>query len=129
MLLSAYRVVEFCDERGQLAGQMLADLGADVILVEPPGGSPSRQIGPFADGGDGDPERSLWFWSYNRGKRSVVIDLDTAEGQAQAAELARGADIVLESGRPGWMAERGLGPDDLRALNPTLVYTSISPFG
>lgn len=129
MLLTTYRVLDFSDERGQLAGQMLADMGADVVLVEPPGGSTSRRLGPFTDGHRGDPEHSMWFWSYNRGKRSVVLDLDTADGQAQAVELARGADIVIESADPGWMAERGLGPDHLAAVNPALVYTSISPFG
>ena len=129
MMLSSYRVLDLCDERGQLAGQMLADLGAEVVLVEPPGGSRSRQLGPFVEGHEGDPEHSLWFWSYNRGKRSVVADVDTAEGQAQVRELARGADIVIESDAPGAMAQRGLGPDDLAAENPSLVYTSITPFG
>ena len=128
-MLSSYRVLDLSSDRGQLAGRMLADLGADVVLVEPPGGSPSRQLGPFADGNDGDPERSLWFWSYNNGKRSIVLDLDTADGQASLKELARGADVVIESDDPGAMAARGLGPEDLLAVNPALVYTSISPFG
>jgi crotonobetainyl-CoA:carnitine CoA-transferase CaiB-like acyl-CoA transferase len=108
---------------------MLADLGAEVILVEPPGGSPSRSLGPFTDGHDGDAEHSLWFWSYNHGKRSIVLDLDTAEGQDAVKELARGADVVIESDDPGAMSARGLGADDLLAVNPSLVYTSISPFG
>ena len=108
---------------------MLADLGAEVILVEPPDGSRSRRAGPFVDGRENDPEASLWFWSYNRGKRSVTLDLDTPEGQAAFADLAAGADVVIESSDVGKMASRGLGYDDLAARNPGLVYTSISPFG
>ena len=123
------RVLDLSDHRGQLAGAMLADLGADVILVEPPGGSAARFAGPFVAGRDGDPEASLWFWSYNRGKRSIVLDLDTDEGRDRLAELAAGADVVIESDRPGAMAAKGLGADDLAAVNPALVYTSITPFG
>lgn len=123
------RVLDLSDHRGQLAGAMLADLGADVVLVEPPGGSAARAVGPFVAGRDDDPEASLWFWSYNRGKRSIVLDLDTDEGRDRLAELAAGADVVIESDRPGAMAARGLGADDLTALNPALVYTSITPFG
>ena len=79
-MLSGYRVLDLTDERGQLAGQTLSDLGAEVVLIEPPGGSRSRRIGPFVDGHEGDPENSLWFWSYNRGKRSVVLDLGLHPG-------------------------------------------------
>ena len=72
-----YRVLDLSDERGQLCGRLLADLGADVILVEPPGGSSSRRVGPFA-GDVIDPEGSLFHWAFNRGKRSAVLDLDDA---------------------------------------------------
>jgi len=129
MILSSYRVLDLSDQRGQLSGQMLADLGAEVILVEPPGGSPARAIGPFVEGYEGDPEHSLWFWSYNRGKRSVVIDLESDEGRRRLKALAAGADILIESDKPGVMAARGLGPDDLAAVNPALIYTSITAFG
>ncbi len=128
-MLSGYRVLDLSDQRGQLAGQILADLGAEVILVEPPGGSPARAVGPFVAGHEGDPEHSLWFWAYNRGKRSVVLDLDSAVGRDEVRRLARHADLVIESEAPGVMASFGLGPDDLAALNPALVYTSITPFG
>ena len=123
------RVLDLSDHRGQLAGAMLADLGADVILVEPPGGSRARSVGPFVEGREGDPEASLWFWSYNRGKRSVVLDLDDPAGQAHLRELAAGADVLIESDAPGAMSARGLGPDDLAVVNPALVYTSITTFG
>lgn len=128
-MLSGFRVLDVSDHRGQLAGQILADLGAEVILVEPPGGSRSRRVGPFVAGHEGDPESSLWFWSYNRAKRSVVLDLDDAEDKHRFVELVRSADVVIESDTPGVMAARGLGPGDLAAVNPALVYTSISPFG
>ena len=72
-MLSPYRVLDLTDERGQLCGQILGDLGAEVILLEPPGGSSSRTMAPFA-GNAPDSERSLWFWSYNRGKRSIELD-------------------------------------------------------
>ena len=123
------RVLDLSDHRGQLAGAMLADLGADVILVEPPGGSRARSVGPFVEGREGDPEASLWFWSYNRGKRSIVLDLDDPAGQAHLRELAAGADVLIESDAPGAMSARGLGPDDLAVVNPALVYTSITTFG
>ncbi|MGI9613735.1 MAG: CaiB/BaiF CoA transferase family protein, partial [Acidimicrobiales bacterium] len=128
-MLSSYRVLDLSNDRGQLAGRMLADLGAEVVLVEPPSGSSSRSLGPFTEGHEGDAEHSLWFWSYNQGKRSVVADLETPDGRAAVKELARGADVVIESDDPGAMAARGLGADDLLAENPSLVYTSISAFG
>ena len=91
-----YKVLDLTDERGQLCGQMLAMLGCDVALVEPPGGSTSRHLGPWA-GEEPDPERSLWHWSYNRGKRSVVCDLGTDAGRAALLELVRHADVLVES--------------------------------
>ena len=107
-MLTGLRVLDASDHRGQLAGQILADLGADVILIEPPGGSPSRRIGPFAGGEDraGDPDSSLWFWSYNRGKRSVVLDLDNAEDPTDRdrfLHLVRGADVLIEMTNDGYL--------------------------
>ena len=127
-MLSPYRVLDLTDERGQLCGQILADLGAEVILVEPPDGSTSRRMAPFA-GDTAAAERSLWFWSYNRGKKSVVADIETAEGQARILELAAGADFLVESFAPGQMERLGLGYEALRELNPKLVMVSITPFG
>lgn len=128
-VLSQLRVLDASDHRGQLAGQIFADLGAEVILVEPPGGSPSRRVGPFVAGHEDDPESSLWFWSYNRAKRSVVLDLDDPTDRDRFLDLVRSADVLIESATPGVMATRGLGPADLATVNPALVYTSISPFG
>ncbi|MPY91616.1 MAG: hypothetical protein GEV08_00725, partial [Acidimicrobiia bacterium] len=127
-LLSPYRVLDLTDDRGQLAGHTLAMLGAEVIAIEPPGGQRARHLGPFVDGVR-DPERSLDHWAFNRGKASVVLDLDTDEGRAQLQELAVGADIVLTAGRPGEAEARGYGYEELAARNPALVYVAMTPFG
>ncbi len=127
-LLSPYRVLDLTDDRGHLAGHMLAMLGADVIAIEPPEGQRARRVGPFA-GDVEDPERSLEHWAFNRGKRSVVLDLETEEGRATLRELAAGADVVFEAGWPGDAAARGYGYEDLAAVNPALVYVAMSPFG
>src|SRR3978361_1206035 len=95
-MLECYRVVDLTDERGNLAGFLLAGLGADVVLVEPPGGGSGRRRGPFA--GVGGQERSLTFWGWNRGKRSAVIDLTSERGRVVLEDLCRGADVVIESG-------------------------------
>ena len=83
-MLSPYRVLDLTDEWGLLCGQILADLGADVIAVEPPGGSTARRLGPFA-GGEADPERSLHWWAYARNKRSIALDLQTEAGRFMSA--------------------------------------------
>ena len=93
-MLNAYRVLDLTDERGLICGQMLADLGADVIQVEPPGGSPARRIGPFYQG-DYDPERSLTWWAYTRGKRSVELDIDSNDGRAAFRQLVESADFQI----------------------------------
>ena len=107
-MLSPYRVLDLTNERGLLCGQILADLGADVIAVEPPGGNSARQLGPFADDKPG-PERSLYWWAYARNKRSVTLDITTDEGRDELLQLAKGAHFLIESERPGRMADLGLG--------------------
>jgi benzylsuccinate CoA-transferase BbsE subunit len=119
--LAGVRVLDLADESGALAGKLLAGLGADVVLVEPPGGSPLRRIPPFWRDLP-DAERSLFFWFYATGKRSLVLDLDGAAGREELAALARVADVVVETGPPG-------GTDALRAALPRLVVASITPFG
>ncbi|HVM52676.1 MAG TPA: CoA transferase [Acidimicrobiales bacterium] len=126
--LDGVTVVELASDAAAFAGKLLADLGADVVLVEPPGGHRSRGYGPFA-GDIGDPERSLWFWHYHTSKRGVVLDLDDAGGAAAFARLAAGADVVLEAEPPGRLAGLGLDHGDLRPANPRLVWTSLTPFG
>ena len=127
-MLSPYRVLDLTHERGMLCGQMLADLGADVIAIEPPEGNSARQLGPFA-GDVADPERSLFWWSYARNKRSITLDITTDEGRDQLLHLVEGAHFLIESERPGRMAELGLGYEALAQVNPALVYVSISAFG
>ena len=127
-MLSPYRVIDLSNEMGILCGQMLADLGADVIQVEPPGGSSARQTGPWLDDVPG-PERSLFWWAYARNKRSLVIDFDDPGEIEVLRKLAAGADFWIESEQPGRLAAIGLGYEDLAALNPGLVYVSITPFG
>lgn len=127
-LLSPYRVLDLTRERGLLCGQMLADLGADVIQVEPPGGSPARRLGPYA-GDEPDPERSLFWWAYTRNKRGVTLDLGSREGQEILRRLVSTADFLVESEAPGVLPALGLGFDQLATINPALVYVSITPFG
>ena len=127
-MLSPFRVLDLTDERGHLCGAILAQMGADVIAVEPPEGSSARRLGPFAGDVEGL-ERSLHHWAYNRGKRSVMLDLATADGAARLRDLAAAADILIESAGPGRMDAVGLGYDALAEVNPELVYVSISPFG
>ncbi len=122
-------VVDLTLERGWMCGRMLADLGADVIKVEPPGGDPGRQKGLFADPAHPSVEESLSWWFENRGKSSVVLDLESPADRERLLELVERADVVVESFDPGWLAARGLGVDVLLARNPRLVVTSISPFG
>ena len=129
MLLSPYRVLDLSDERGQLAGQMLAQLGAEVIAIEAPGGSRSRTLAPF-EGDVAGTERSLVHRGYNRGKRSVVLDLTGSEDDRDRLRtLIAGADVLVESSGPGVLGALGFGPDDLAAINPALVSVSISAFG
>lgn len=127
-MLSPYRVLDLTTERGLLCGQILGDLGADVIKVEPPGGSPARRLGPFYQNYP-HPDRSLYWWAYNRNKRSITLDLDTHDGQAILRRLVAGAHFLIESDTPGALAERGLSYADVAAVNPALVYVSISPLG
>src|SRR5262249_37368286 len=128
LVLSAYRVLDLTTERGLLCGQILGDLGADVIKVEPPGGSPARKLAPFYHD-QPHPNHSLFWWAYNRNKRSITLDIASPEGKALLQQLAAKAHFLIESDNPGAMAQLGLGYKDLAANNPGLVYVSISAFG
>lgn len=127
-MLSPYRVLDLTTERGLLCGQLLGELGASVIAVEPPGGCAARRLGPFVDDRP-DPDHSLLWWAYSRNKRSVTLDITQATGRELLLQLVRDADFLLESFDPGWLAQYGLGPDDLARVNPRLIYVSITPFG
>ncbi|MCP5031637.1 MAG: CoA transferase [Actinomycetia bacterium] len=128
-MLANYRILDLCDERGVFAGALLAQLGAEVVLVEPPEGSPTRHCQPFV-GDEAGVERSLHHLGFNRGKRSVVIDWSTPEGWAEFDELLASADAVLMSGRALDHRRRGLpGPSELVARYPQLVVANVSGFG
>jgi crotonobetainyl-CoA:carnitine CoA-transferase CaiB-like acyl-CoA transferase len=127
-MLAGCRVLDLTTERGLMCGQILGDLGADVIKIEPPGGSSVRSLAPFFADQPG-PERSVYWWAYNRNKRGITLALETDAGRDLMRQLARQADFVIESDDPGAMARRGLGYHDLDAVNPALVYVSITPFG
>lgn len=126
--LAGLRILELADEKGEFCGKLLADLGADVIKIEPPGGSATRHIGPFLDD-QPHPERSLAFWYYNTSKRGITLDVQTTDGQRIFRRLAADADVVLETFRPGFLATLGLDYEALSADNPALIFCSLTPFG
>jgi crotonobetainyl-CoA:carnitine CoA-transferase CaiB-like acyl-CoA transferase len=127
-MLSPYRVLDLTDERGLLCGKILADLGADVLQIEPPGGSSARRVAPFYSD-EPHPDHSLCWWAYGANKRSITLDVACADGRALFERLAATAHFVLESGRPGELAARGLGYERLAEINPELIVVSITPFG
>lgn len=126
-MLAGVRVVEFADELGEYCGLLLAGLGADVIKVEPPAGSATRKIGPYA-GELPDPEKSLFFWAYNRGKQSAVLDMESPAGREAALSLIGAADVVLDTTRGRLIADLKL-EQPLDALFPALIVARITPFG
>ena len=126
--LADVRVLDLADEKGAYCTKLLADLGADVIKVEPPGGDPTRRFGPFYQERS-DPEASLFFWYHNTNKRSLVLDLEQAGDRSRLLDLAAEADILVESLPVGYLAQRGLDYATLKARNPRLIQTSIAPFG
>jgi crotonobetainyl-CoA:carnitine CoA-transferase CaiB-like acyl-CoA transferase len=122
-LLDGVRVLDLTDGKGELCGRFLADLGADVVLVEPPGGAASRRANPVHRG------TSLYFATHNANKRGIVLDLQSPAGQGELLTLVESADILIESGRPGELAALGLGVAALQERNPALVVVSITDFG
>ena len=126
-------VVELAHEHVAFAGKLLADAGAEVVVVEPPGGAPQRSHGPFADGEPG-PERSLAWWAENTSKRSVVCDWagigpDAVADRERLRGLIGRADVLLEATEPGALAAYGLSHDELAAANPQLIHAAVTPFG
>ena len=127
-MLSPYRVLDLTDDRGEIAGMVLGDLGADVIRVEPPGGTRARRRGPLlADAAEA--ERSLQFFAFNRNKRSLVLDLGDAGDLEQFRKLVAGADFVLDSSPDGELERHGITFETLRELQPKIVHVRISAFG
>ena len=127
--LAGLKVVELARVlAGPLAGQTLADLGAEVIKIESPQGDDTRQWGPPFISHDGE-DTAAYFHCCNRGKKSVVIDFRTPEGQAQVRKLVADADILIENFKVGGLAKYGLDYASLAPLNPRLIYCSITGFG
>ncbi len=130
--LKGIRVIELARVlAGPWAGQLLADLGADVIKIEnPDGGDDTRKWGPpFVTGADGENLSAAYYHATNRGKRSVAIDLKTETGQEAVRRLASSADILIENFKVGGLAKYGLDYETLKVVNPRLVYCSITGFG
>jgi benzylsuccinate CoA-transferase BbsE subunit len=128
-VLAGLRVVELAgDPAGEMLGKLLAQMGADVTKVEPPEGSPTRAIGPFA-GQNADGDHSLTFWYYNTSKRSAVLDDRTDDGRRQLLELLATADVCITTLSPPEARARRLEASELASSSPRLIVVSITPFG
>lgn len=127
-LLDDIRVLDLAGMMGIYCTKQLADLGADVIRLEPPGGDPLRKIGPFYKD-EVNPEKSLYFFLFNTNKRSITLNLEMTEGQEILRKLAKGADVVVETFPPGHLDKLGIGYDALSKINPRLILTSITGYG
>jgi len=121
--LAGVRVLDMADGKGEMCGRLLADLGADVILVEPPGGMMSRHQDPLVNG------KSLYFETHNANKRSVTLDLTSDAGRESFLNLVNNADMLIETTRPGTLEGLGIGVDKLHQVNPELVVLSMTDFG
>ena len=126
--LTGYRVLDLAGPLGFHCSKLLADMGADVIKIEPPGGDEARRVPPFKDDSP-HPEKSLYFLHFNTNKRGITLDIEKPDGRAILLELARKADVLVESYRPAQRDELGLSYQELSAGNPGLVVASITPFG
>jgi len=127
-LLKGFRLLDLSDEKGALCGKMFADLGAEVIKVEPRDGCSTRRIPPYLED-IADPDHCLYSIAYHAGKKSVTANLATGDGRALVAQLAAQSDFLVESHPLGYLDSIGLGYDALARLNPRLIYASITPFG
>ena len=127
-MLAGLRVIELADERAEYAGLLLAGLGADVVKIEPPEGNATRRIGPFLDDRP-SPERSLFFWNYNRSKKSVMLDLQELAAREHLLRLLGGADVLLDVSCGALNEALGLDRALLAARFPQLVTARMTPFG
>lgn len=127
-VLEGYKVLDLTNEYGAYTGRMMAAMGATVFKVEPPEGDRTRYIGPFA-GGEANGENSCFHAYYNAGKLSVTLDYTKPEGKEIFKKLIPEVDVILESFKPGTMDALGLGYEDLKKINPKLVYCAITAFG
>ena len=122
------KVLELGDEKGEFCGKLFAGAGADVIKIEPPGGAPSRDNGPFYHD-QPDRNRSLYFWHYNVGKRAVTLDIQTPQGKTLLEKLIAQSDVIVDSLPLDTLEKLGLDWPALQKLNPRLIYLVLTPFG
>lgn len=127
-MLSCYRVLDLSDERASICGNALDEFGAEVIKIEKPGGDPARFKGTFYQD-NVDPEKNLDWFSFNAGKKSITLDIETSEGREIFKKLLPGSDVVIETFKPGFLDSIGLGYSALRDINPAIILTSITGFG
>jgi crotonobetainyl-CoA:carnitine CoA-transferase CaiB-like acyl-CoA transferase len=127
-MLSCYRILDLTTEKAFMCGRALADWGAEVIKIEPPGGDPARFRGLFPND-KVDPEKNLTWLAFNANKKSVTLDITKQEGKELFLKLVRTADVVIESYAPGYLDKLGLGYKELNKINPGIVLTSITGFG
>ncbi|MDE0055662.1 MAG: CoA transferase [Gammaproteobacteria bacterium] len=126
--LQGVRVVELAGDSVAFAGKLLGDMGADVILVEPPGGDPARGYPPFVDDEPGE-DRSLYWWHYHTSKRGVVIDLDDEAGRDRFRALVATADVLLEGEPRERLGSLGIDHEDLKSIREDLVHVAVTPYG
>lgn len=127
-MLAGNRVLDLTDEKGLLCGKILGDLGADVIKIERPGGDSARNIGPFYNDIP-DPQKSLFWFSYNTSKRGITLNIETEDGKEIFKRIVKTADFIVESFSPGYLDNLGLGYSALTEINSRIIMASISPFG
>ena len=126
--LADLRILDLTGPMGVYCTKLMADLGADVIRVEPPRGDTARSLGPFYEEEPGL-ERSLFHWHYNANKRGVTLDIAKRDGQELFRRIVQTADVVVETCQPGYLDSLGLGYQQLSSINPRVILTSITPFG
>jgi benzylsuccinate CoA-transferase BbsE subunit len=126
--LKGIRVLDLAGPSGVYCTKLLADLGAEVIKVEQPGGDPMRRMAPYYHD-EPDAEKSLYFWHFNTSKKSITLNLDSAAGREIFNKLAGTADILVETYQPGYLDSLGLGYQELKTINPGLIVVSITGFG
>ena len=126
--LSGYRVLDLTDDKGYLCGRILAELGADVIKIEPPAGDSGRKTTPFYHN-EPDPQKSLYWFAYNADKRGITLNLEATEGRDLFLRLVQKSDVIIESFAPGYLRKLELDYAHLSPKFPCIILASITPFG
>ena len=127
-MLNHCRVLDLTDDKGFLCGKIMADLGAEVIKIESPGGDPSRHNGLFWHDIP-DPDKNLYWFAYNSNKKGITLNIESEEGRDIFRKLVKTADFVIESYPPGYIDKLGLDYVNLSKINKGIIMASITPFG